>query len=420
MVREGGGGGTLLGPRSLFPPTSVAPLLTRSPCPVVTAGKQADPATVVPSKRTEERVGLFELGSQPLAPPRPLSSAKAHELTYTNVLCGEEKPPAQPPAPTVVSSAAATAKSVSRLSVAELRVELRSRGLSPAGGKETLEERLLAGLALGSTQLLLPTKAYPSGLQSSTLAAAYARADGNLNLGEAAPHAPRKDAQSGGMAAVLGGERGASPPPAHPPCAASRAQLASHILNAPMEADARPAAGVRMSERRARDSAGSALFTPAPAPSGPAWSVLKAADYKGSGLFEEGHQPERLSGATRLGLAAKRQDVTSMLVAQGGMAGYADDKPPALSLSLAKSAEFSGSHIFAPPGNEPPPPLHTLRACSDAKLAEMHGSMSFEEPPVQPRRRSGGMEHEFDPHPTSPPSPEEVGRQRDHASSCLP
>ena len=360
-------------------------------------------------------------GSQPLPQPKPLSAAKAHELTYTNVLCGEEKPPVSAQAP-VVASAAATAKSVSRLTVGELRVELRSRGLSPAGGKETLEERLLAGLALGSTQLLLPTKSYPSGLQSSTLAASYARADGHM--AEAArPHSQRKDSQSAGMAAVLGGERGASPPPAHPPCAATLAQLASHVLNsAAAEPAARPAAGVRMSDRRARDSAGSALFTPAPPPSGPAWSVLKAADYKGSGLFEEGHQPERLSGATRLGLAAKRQDVTSQLIAEGGMAGYAADKPPALSLSLAKSAEFSGSHIFSPAGRQPPQPLHTLRGRSDAKLAEMHGSDLFEEPVAQPagRRRSGGTEHEFETKNSGPPSPEEAGRQRDHCSHALP
>lgn len=55
--------------------------------------------------------------------------------------------PAGPPGPTAIAYDQYTSNEIKKMSIKDLRIELRARGLSPAGGKEALEERLLESVA---------------------------------------------------------------------------------------------------------------------------------------------------------------------------------------------------------------------------------------------------------------------------------
>ncbi|KAK3253155.1 hypothetical protein CYMTET_37582 [Cymbomonas tetramitiformis] len=55
--------------------------------------------------------------------------------------------PAGPAGPTNITYDQYTANEIRKMTLKDLRVELRARGLSPAGGKEALEERLLESVA---------------------------------------------------------------------------------------------------------------------------------------------------------------------------------------------------------------------------------------------------------------------------------
>ncbi len=338
---------------------------------------------------------------------KALSAAKARDMMTTNVLCGEERP-APEPQPAVQHDLPVDRKTVTGMTIHELRIALRARGLSPAGAHATLVERLLAGLAEGATPLLLPHKEFNAGVDSSYLAVAYARADGALSdtpvhRGGAMPPAVLA---GGGVAAVLAGDAAgeAAPPPSpgHTLCEAALAQMASHIsFSADDSASDEPARAVH--PRRAADLAGNSVFTPA-APEHGTWSELKAKDYKGNNIFDAGEAPERLTGVTQRPLPAKRVELESRVVADGVLAGLGEEQAPAIALSSARSAELSGEAVFtvAALPLPSPPPMNSLKA------AEL-GSTAFEDGEV-PGKRSPGA---------GPSPPVVAGRARTYSSTWL-
>jgi len=347
-----------------------------------------------------------EGGEEELPTTRPQSAAKARELASCNVLVGEELP-APPAAPASVKESAATAKSLSQLTQAELRTALRSRGLSPAGCKATLEERLLAALRAGAPPLLLPTKQFASGLASGTLSAAYARADG---AGDDSAQA-RKDAASSGVAAVLGGAAAEEAAPAPRASAAALAQRASHILGGGEEEEA-AARGVKANARRATDSAGNSVFTPALPPAGPGWSALKASDYAGNDIFAANASAPRHSATSQRSLAAKQAAEAAAAAAAKAAAGAPEELlgVPTFHRSTLKSSDYAGSGIFGklPAAAPSPPPM----ALSESKRAEMRSSVFSEAEGQRPRRRSAGDAYVRE-------GPQAAGRARDSASSWL-
>ena len=341
-------------------------------------------------------VGTLE-GDAPL--PKPLSAAKARDLLPTNVLCGEERPPVD--APTLPAHPVpADAKAVAAMTVSELRVALRARGMSPAGSRVTLVERLVAGLAAGAEPVLVPAHDTPSGVGSSALSAADARADGLL------PEAPVQRGAGppvidNNMAAVLSDDAAPLPVAVAPLSDAARAQLASHILGDAADDGGDSVATRKADPRRVADMSGCDIFA-TPAPETTPWSALKAADYKGNGIFDAGALP----GSTTRPLPAKRVELGSKIVFDGHVAGDGEIPPPHLGLSVAKSEELSGGDVFAVAAEAlpTPPPMSAL------KLAELDSHV-FEEP-------QGSMARA--PAPTGAPSPPvAAGRARDYGSTCF-
>ena len=105
------------------------------------------------SHLTSSDLGLTGSDQGDLPPPKPLSAAKARDMAPgVNVLAGEEAPGVAQPAQVQVP-VEADAKAVAALTVHELRIALRSRGLSPAGSRATLVERLLADQKLEVREL---------------------------------------------------------------------------------------------------------------------------------------------------------------------------------------------------------------------------------------------------------------------------
>jgi len=398
-------------PVSRSPPAlspSDAPLRARR-VPVASGGSAATPALGTPrlSQLTSSELGL--IGAQgDLPPPRTLSLAKARDLMTTNVLCGEEKP-ALSPVPTVQHQVVADPKTIAAMTLPELRVALRSRGLSPAGAHATLVERMVAGLQQSGTEpLLLPTKDWSSGVDSSALAAAYARADGALaetpvHRGQGAPEPSTQLAHLLANQPVPEDED--TQPAAHAVCEAALAQLASHISfgeggEAPQEGPA-SATARGAHPRRLAEAAGNSLFTAAQDEHG-SWSELKAKEYAGSGIFAEDSQPPvRLPGVTQRPMAAKRSEQESHVVADGnGLAGVGEAGSPAIALSQARSAELLGEATFTGGAQ----PLPSPPAMCGLKAAEL-GSSVFEDSERSPHKL---------------PSPDvAAGRSKNQASSLF-
>lgn len=185
-------------------------------------------------------------------------------------------------------SVVADAKAVAKLTLPELRIALRARGLSPAGARATLVERLLAGLQMGCEPVVVVAPQHASGCGSEALSASYARADGGLPedggftgkarfAGEAAPD---------GVGVLLTRPPDGAPPPSPGPAPAALsapavAQAASSVFEeegaVPVGGEGVQAAHVHVPHpSRVKDLAGHGIFTPIPQPVVP-WSDLKKA-----------------------------------------------------------------------------------------------------------------------------------------------
>ena len=381
------------------------------------------PASPVPASAVEplgSQITVMEEGltgsrEGELAPPKPVSALKARDLMATNVLCGEERPNMDEPQPVVpLRAVPADAKAVAGMTVAELRIALRERGLSPAGARATLVERLLAGLEAGAAPVMVPLHEHSSGIGSSALSAAYARADGQVEGPPvhrgAGPPPPSHELQ-----ALLEGDASGPPPPPPPPLSdAARAMQASHIQilgDAPPEAD-EESAGRRADPRRVADLAGQGIFTPAAMESAP-WSALKAKDYKGSGIFDEAAPAPstRLDGFTARHLPAKREELGGHIAIQDGFAvGTAETTPAAaLGLSTAKSSELSGNDIIGLAAA----PLPQPQPRSAYKSAELDSSVFAEQIAAE---NAGGSARKSTGGPSPPTA---AARARDYGSTLF-
>ncbi len=310
------------------------------------------PCTLVPPSQLAFSADGIVSTTEEVAPPAMMvSAAKARDQLPTNVLCGEERPSVDAPV-VPAHMVPADAKAVAGMMISELRIALRARGLSPAGAHATLVERLLAGIAAGSPPVMLPDTERPGGCGSGVLSAAYARAAGGLPTPEeAAAHAasqPAPPAIDNNLGALLSDD--APPPPVviTPLSDAARAQLTSHVAmgEGGAEDDASAEAPHRkVDPRRVADMNGCDIFA-SPAPDTVPWSAGKAADYKGSGIFDQGVQPGRLPGVTARPLPAKRAELGSALVFDGETLVAPGELPaPALGLSTAKSSELGGGDV---------------------------------------------------------------------------
>jgi hypothetical protein len=359
-------------------------------------------------------VGLTgpDSGEGELAPPKPMSAMKARDLLLTNVLCGEERPNLDEPQPAVpLREIPADAKAVAGLTVAELRIALRERGLSPAGARATLVERLLTGLQGGVEPLLVTAHEHSSGVGSGALSAAYARADGQVD-GPPVVRGAGAPPPSGELQALLEGDDTFGPPPAAPPpmSEGARANLASHIQilgDEPSAADADAEAGRRADPRRVADLQGQGIFTAA-APESAPWSALKAKDYKGSGIFDEAAPgPTRLEGSTARPLPGKRVELGSHIAFQAGFTvGDGEVPAPGLGLSTAKSTELTGNDFISLPAAPLPQPA----PWSAYKSAELDSTVFS-----QPQDGEGGGSGSA----TKASPPQSAARAREYASTLF-
>lgn len=373
-------------------------------------GEAPSPAVAVSplgSQITFSETGASGSREGDLPPPKPVLPAVARDHLMTNVLCGEERPSGDgPPPPSPLPFVPADAKACAALTLPELRLALRARGLSPAGARATLIERLVTGLQDAATApLLLPSHEHASGVGSGALSAAYARADGlvsdaPVHRGAGAPP------ERGDVAALVRGAApsGPEPPPPHVSDAA-RAQLASHVLGSDDAAE-EATQGRAADPRRVADMQGCDIFTVGLADAAP-WSAHKAADYKGSGIFDDG------AAAAPRPLPGKRAELGGHIVLDGALAAEEESPAvaPGLGLSFAKSEELSGGDVFAAAAEAlPTPPARSAR-----KAAELDSSV-FAEPedaPSSGRRAApafGGP---------SPPAGASVTRVRDLESSAF-
>ena len=351
-----------------------------------------------------------------LAPPKPVSALKARDLMATNVLCGEERPNMDEPQPAVpLRAVPADAKAVAAMTVAELRIALRERGFSPAGARATLVERLLAGLEGGAEPVMVPLHEHSSGIGSSALSAAYARADGQVVDGPPVHRGAGPPPPSHELQALLEGDASGPPPPPPPPMSeAARAMQASHIQilgDAPPESDADSAVR-RVDPRRMADLAGQGIFTPAAIESAP-WSALKSKDYKGNGIFDEAPPAPstRLDGVTARHLPAKRDELGGHIAIQDGFAvGTAETTPvPAIGLSTAKSTELHGNDIIGIAAA----PLPQPQPWGAYKSAELDSSVFSE----QVAAEAGGGSARKSPGVPSPQTA--AARARDYGSTLF-
>lgn len=344
-----------------------------------------------------------------------------------NVLMGDEFPrPA--PQEAVHQELQADAKTLSAMTVHELRIALRARGLSPAGSKVTLVDRLLAGIAAGVTPLMVSSKQYNAGLDSTQLSVAYARSEGAplpegvASLARASSCAMHSShhvaaALNADAAAVAGnGDAGDDATALVSPSGrrvneAALAQMASHFSLS--SDDAAAAAGddshgglgpVKAAHpRRLADGAGHNVFTPE-AQSTKQWLPGKQKDYAGNGIFDaDAEQSPAMSGRTTL---AKLQEMASHVVSDStGIAAFGELPPPA-ALSSARSAELSGEGVFAvAKAPLPQPPGMTAAA-----LANLSSSVFI--PESSPAGDASNK--------ASPGSAEvQSGRARNHTSQCF-
>ena len=357
---------------------------------------------------TEE--GLTGAREGELAPPKALSAMKARDLLPTNVLCGEERPNMDEPQPAVpLRAVPADAKALAGLTVAELRVALRERGLSPAGAHATLVERLLAGLQAGAPPVLVAAHEHSSGIGSSALSAAYARADVQVTDGPPVVRGAGPPPPSHELQALLEGAAASGPPPAPPPpmSEGARANLASHILGE--EGGEEEAPGRRADPRHVAALAGQGIFTPAAVESAP-WSALKAKDYKGSGIFDEAAAaPARLEGVTARPLPGKRAELGSHIAFEAGFT-VGDGEAPAsgLGLSTAKSTELTGNDFIAVGAAPLPQPA----PWSAYKSAELDSTIFADGAGGE----EGGSAHKSTAGPSPPTA---AARAREYASSLF-
>jgi hypothetical protein len=361
---------------------------------------------------TEDGVTGATEGDAPA--PKALSAAKARDMLPTNTLCGEERPSTDA-AMLPLRAVPADPKAVAGMTLPELRIALRARGLSPAGARATLVERLISGLDGGAEPVLLPAHDNPSGVGSSTLSAIDARADGLL-LDAPVHRGAGPPAIDNEMSALLSDDAPPVPVPVVHMSDAARAQLTSHISmssdaaadgDAPSPGAPAHATGRKVDPKRQADIAGHDIFAVPPVETTP-WSELKKADYKGNGIFDAGAAPERLAGSTARPLPAKRVELDSHITFDNGyVAGDGEVAAPVLGLSTAKCDELSGGDVFAV-ASEPlpsPPPMNAL------KLAELDSTVFAEaEDTVAPVSLPsfGG-----------PSPPNAVARARDFGSSCF-
>jgi hypothetical protein len=318
------------------------------------------------SHLTSSDAGLTGADQGDLPPPKPMSAAKARDMTTVNVLAGEEAPGVAHPVPVQVD-VQADAKAVASMTVPELRTALRSRGLSPAGSRATLVERLLAGLATGAAPVVVASKEYNAGLDSTQLGLAYARSEGaplpegvgRDRPGAAMAHAMHDSshiarALSGGDPSGDGTEDGEEGlvSPGRRVNEAALAQMASHWSLAgegPGEGDGAAAAPKAPHPRRAADAAGHDVFTPEEQVT-KEWLPLKMKDYQGSGIFQGDEAPAARTsshGAATLPAQAKLDEMTSHMAADGTSLTPSGDLPPPHALSDARSAELHGEGVFA-------------------------------------------------------------------------
>ena len=319
------------------------------------------------SHLTSSDAGLTGADQGDLPPPKPMSAAKARDMTTVNVLVGEEAPGVAHPAPVQVD-VQADAKAVSSMTVPELRTALRSRGLSPAGSRATLVERLLVGLATGAAPVLVSSKEYNAGLDSTQLALAYARSEGaplpegvvREGPGAAMAHAMYDSshvarALAGGDPSGDGdadGEEGLVSP-GRRVNEAALAQMASHWSLAGDggeggDGDGSASVPKAPHPRRAADAAGHDVFTPEEQVT-KEWLPLKLKDYQGNGIFQGDEAPPArasTSGAASLPAQAKLKEMSSHVATDGTSLAPAGDLPPPHALSDARSAELHGEGVF--------------------------------------------------------------------------
>jgi hypothetical protein len=262
-----------------LPPAQTARTSTSASAYTTTGGVAASYAGAPGSSHlTSSDAGLTGADQGDLPPPKPMSAAKARDMTTVNVLAGEEAPGVAHPAPVQVD-VQADAKAVSSMTVPELRTALRSRGLSPAGSRATLVERLLVGLATGAAPVVVASKEYNAGLDSTQLGLAYARSEGaplpegavRDRPGAAMAHAMHDSshiarALSGGDPSGDGTEDGEEGlvSPGRRVNEAALAQMASHwsLAGQGGDGDGAAAAPKAPHPRRAADAAGHDVFTP--------------------------------------------------------------------------------------------------------------------------------------------------------------
>ncbi len=369
-----------------------------------------------PSKLTFTEDGVTGTTEGDAPAPKALSAAKARDMLPTNTLCGEERPSTDA-AMLPQRAVPADPKAVAGMTLPELRIALRARGLSPAGARATLVERLISGLDGGAEPVLLPAHDNPSGVGSSTLSAIDARADGLL-LDVPVQRGAGPPAIDNDMGALLSDDAPPVPLPVLHMSDAARAQLTSHISmssDAAADGDAAPSPGAghpgggrKVDPKRQADIAGHDIFAVPPVETTP-WSALKAADYKGNGIFDEGAAPERLSGMTARPLPGKRVELDSHIsFTNGYVAGDGEVAAPVLGLSTTKCDELSGGDVFAV-ASEPlpsPPPMNAL------KLAELDSTVFAEaEDTIAPPAALPSF--------GGPSPPNVAARARDFGSSCF-
>jgi hypothetical protein len=341
--------------------------------------------------------------------PKLLSAAKARDLLPTNVLQGEERPSTDALC-LPVHPVPADPKAVAGMTLPELRLALRARGLSPAGARATLVERLVLGLAEGAEPVMLPSTDNPSGLGSSSLSAAYARADGLILEAPVHRGAGPPDINNH-MGDVLSDEAPPVALPVVPMSEGARAMATSHVnMSSEASGDGEGAEGTpvgrKVDPRRVADNQGCDIFG-VPPPDTTPWSALKSADYKGNGIFEAGELPERLPGVTARALPGKRTELGSHIAFQGGyVQGDGEVAAPVLGLSVTKCDELSGGDVFAVAAQQlpSPAPMNALKA------AELDSTVFAEAEDTLGALALGGQ---------GGGGPTDTLRARDYGSTCF-
>ena len=374
------------------------------------------------SHLTSSDLGLTGSDQGDLPPPKPLSAAKARDMAPgVNVLAGEEAPGVAQPAQVQVP-VEADAKAVAALTVHELRIALRSRGLSPAGSRATLVERLLAGLASGAAPVVVTSKEYNAGLDSTQLALAYARSEGaplpegtgREGPGAAMAHAMHDSSHV--ARALAGGEAGDGGvdgdeglvSPGRRVNEAALAQMASHWSLAG-DGDSAPdgeAAPKAAHPRRLADSAGHDVFTPEEQVT-KEWLPLKLKDYQGNGIFPGDEAPPAVVAPTSLPAQAKLAEMASHVKVVDSTLAPSEDLPAPHALSDARSAELTGEGVFAVAGS----PLPTPAPSSAGMVANLASSV-FDDDGHSPAGTSAKK--------PSPGSADVLsGRTRNYTSQCF-